>query len=378
MAGNLVQIRPKKLAPELRKPRPAYRSEKQWARRLVLRLRDDPRALRLAVQLGFVALCIWIGVEFQRFVQWGMSHGSLPYAERPPGAEGFLPISALIGAKHWLATGMVDHVHPAALFILLAIVLLSVAVKKAFCSFLCPIGTLSEYLWRLGRLAYRKNVKLPRWLDYPLRSLKYALLLFFIWSIAKMDLPTLNACIGSPYNKVADIKMYLFFAELSGLALKVVIVLLVLSLFIKNPWCRYLCPYGGLLGILGLFSPSKVTRSKDRCIDCQLCTRGCPSTIRVHTAGRVWSDECTSCMDCVAVCPVADTLEIRARRKAISAPRVTALVLGIFLGVTGLAMALGHWKSAISPADYLHRFSRLELPAYQHARGKVAPYGPND
>jgi ferredoxin len=376
--SSLVQIRPKKLAPELRKPRPRYRDEKRWARRWLLRLREDPRAIRLAVQLGFVGLCIWIGVEFHRFFAWGTSQGDLPYAERPPGVEGFLPISALIGAKHWLVTGTIDRVHPAALFILLAITLLSLAVKKAFCSFLCPIGTMSEYLWRLGRRAYRKNVALPRWLDYPLRSLKYALLLFFVWSIARMDVPTLDAFIGSPYNKVADIKMYLFFANLSGLALKVIVVLAVLSLFIKNLWCRYLCPYGALLGLVGLLSPAKVTRDAGRCISCQLCTRACPANLRVHDAGRVWSDECTSCMECVAVCPTTQALEIRAHRRILSAPRIAAIVLGIFLGVTGLAMASGHWKNAISAAEYRYRFNRLDHPTYQHARGHVPAYTPND
>lgn len=378
MAHTLVQIRPKKLAPELRKPRPRYRDEKRWARRWLLRLREDPRAVRLAVQVGFVGLCVWIGVEFHRFFQWGISQGALPYAERPPGVEGFLPISALIGAKHWLTTGTIDRVHPAALFILLAIVLLSLAVKKAFCSFLCPIGTLSEYMWRLGRLAYRKSLSLPRWLDYPLRSLKYALLLFFVVSIARMDLPTLDAFIGSPYNKVADIKMYLFFADLSGLALKVIVILAVLSVFIKNPWCRYLCPYGALLGVVGLLSPSKVTRDAGRCITCQRCTRACPASIRVHDSRRVSSDECTSCMECVAACPVRDALAIRAHRMTLSAPRIAALVLGIFLGVTGLAMASGHWKNAISQAEYRFRFGRLDHPTYQHARGSVPAYGPND
>ncbi len=378
MAQTLVQIRPRKLAPELRKPKPAYQTEKRLWRRMVLRLRDDPHAIRLTVQVGFVALCVWIGIEFHQFFAWGMSHGALPYAKRPPGAEGFLPISALIGVKHFLATGTVDHVHPAALFILTAIVLLSLAVKKAFCSFLCPIGTLSESLWRLGRFVYRRNIILPRWLDYPLRAPKYALLLFFVWSIAKMDLPTLDAFIGSPYNKVADIKMYLFFAGISGLALKVVLVLVVLSLFVKNAWCRFLCPYGALLGVVGLLSPSKVARNKSRCIDCRLCTRACPSNIRVHTAGRVWSDECTSCLDCVAVCPVMDTLEVRAHGRAISARWVATLVVAIFLGVTGLAMAAGHWTNGISPAEYLYRFPRLDQPAYQHHRGRVASYGPND
>ena len=378
MSSGLVQIRPKKLALELRRPRLAYLSEQRWWRRLVLRLRDDPQALRLALQLSFAALCLWIGVEFHRFVAWGQSHGSLPYTARPPGVEGFLPISALISVKHFATTGVVDRIHPAALFILSAIVLLSAAVKKAFCSFLCPIGTLSEYLWRLGRFVYRRNIAPPRWLDYPLRSLKYALLGFFVWSIARMDLPTLDAFIGSPYNKVADIKLYLFFAQLSGLALKAVVVLVVLSLFIKNAWCRYLCPYGGLLGIVGLFSPAKITRNKDRCIDCQLCTRACPSAIRVHRVGRVWSDECTSCFECVAACPVKQTLEVKAAGRTVSARQVAAIVLVIFLGFTGAGMSLGHWQNDISTAEYLQRFDRLDQPAYQHARGHVPNYGADD
>ena len=378
MAARLYSIRPKKLAPELRRPRPGYRGERRWYRRLALRVWQDPHALRLAVQLAFVALCVWIGIEFHYFVEWGRSGGARPFVERPPGVEGFLPISALISLKHWLVTGTVNRIHPAALFILLAIVLISIGAKKAFCSFLCPVGTLSEYLWRLGRAAFGKNLTVPRWLDYPLRSLKYLLLLFFVWAIQKMDGPSLAAFVGSPYNKVADIKMYLFFAELSALALKVLVGLAVLSLFVKNPWCRFLCPYGALLGIVGWLSPLKITRTARTCIDCQLCTRACPSDIRVHEAKRVWSDECTSCLECVAVCPVKDTLEVRARGRRVSPRAVTAIVAGVFLGVTGLAMATGHWQNAISREEYLMRFQRLDWPMYQHARGNVPAYGPED
>jgi len=378
VAARLYSIRPKKLAPELRRPRPGYRGERRWYRRLALRVWQDPHAMRLAIQLAFVALCVWIGIEFHYFVEWGRSGGARPFVERPPGVEGFLPISALISLKHWLVTGTVNRIHPAALFILLAIVLISIGAKKAFCSFLCPVGTLSEYLWRLGRAAFGKNLTVPRWLDYPLRSLKYLLLLFFVWAIMRMDGPALAAFVGSPYNKVADIKMYLFFAELSALALKVLVGLAVLSLFVKNPWCRFLCPYGALLGIVGWLSPLKITRTARTCIDCQLCTRACPSDIRVHEAKRVWSDECTSCLECVAVCPVKDTLEVRARGRRVSPRAVTAIVAGVFLGVTGLAMATGHWQNAISREEYLMRFQRLDWPMYQHARGHVPAYGPED
>jgi hypothetical protein len=198
---GLVQIRPKKLAPELRKPRPKWRGEGRWWMRVWLRLREDPRAVRLAAQLAFVALCVWIGIEFHRFVAWGQSGGTLPYAERPPGVEGFLPISAIISACHWVVTGHLNRVHPAAVFILMSIVLMSVAVKKAFCSFFCPVGTLSEYLWKLGRWMFGRNPAMPRVLDWGLRSLKYLLLAFFLISIFSMDAETLTRFVGSPSTR---------------------------------------------------------------------------------------------------------------------------------------------------------------------------------
>jgi len=270
-----------------------------WYSRLVRRLRDDSQFLRSTIQLSFVLLCLWIGIEFRSFVVWLSSNGQLPYHDRPPGAEGFLPISALISLKYWLETGIINDIHPSGLFILIAIVAVGFLLKKSFCSWLCPIGTLSEALWMLGKRLFGRNISVTRWLDYPLRSLKYLLLLFFVYFISQMDVPTLRDFIESPYNKVADIKMYLFFADITRFTLWTIIVLMILSVFIKNFWCRYLCPYGALLGIASWLSPFKITRTASTCINCDLCTKACPAGINVHKAHRVWSDECMNCLQCV-------------------------------------------------------------------------------
>jgi len=262
----------------------------------------------------------------------------------------------------------------------LAIVGVSLVVKKAFCSWLCPVGTLSESLWMLGQKLFRRNWTVPRWLDYPLRSIKYLLLFFFVWSIVQMDVGALAGFIYSPYNRVADIKMYLFFAEISGTALWTIGLLMLLSVFVKNFWCRFLCPYGALLGIVGWFSPLKVTRTASTCIDCELCTKACPANIKVHTAGRVWSDECTSCFACVQACPVKNTLEVRARAQGRAVPFwvLGTLVAALFVAVTGIAMLSGHWQNGISQQEYQRRFNELHSPLYQHFRGEVPQYGPND
>jgi polyferredoxin len=370
----------KKLPPELRRREINFSLEPVWYRRLLWRLKEDSQFLRSTVQLTFALLCIWIGYEFYLFVQWGMSDGSVPFFPRPPGVEGFLPISALMSLKYWMVTGIINHVHPSGLFILLAILAIGLFLKKAFCGWLCPIGTLSESLWMAGEKLFGRNLKITKWLDYPLRSLKYLLMGYFVYSVMQMDVDALKTFIYSPYNKVADIKMYLFFADISSFALWTILILVALSVVVKNFWCRYLCPYGALLGALSWLSPLKITRNKSTCINCKLCTRACPSSIKVHTVQRVWSDECMSCLRCVEACPVINTLQMKTKQEAKPIPGWVfgTLVLGVFVAVTGLAMLTGNWQNGISKEEYAKRFKELDAPVYQHFRGEVAPYGPND
>ncbi len=361
-------LRIKKIPAELRRNKVKYSREPILYKRLLLRLKNDSQFLRSSIQLAFALLCLWIGIEFYLFVRWGMSNGTEAFVSRPPGVEGFLPISAMISLKYWLETSIVNTIHPSGLFIFLAIVLVSVVMKKSFCSWLCPVGTLSESLWLLGEKIFGKNIRLPRWLDYPLRSLKNLLLSFFIWAKMGMDVPALESFINSPYNKMADVKMYMFFANISTFALWAIIIFMLLSIAIKNFWCRFLCPYGAMLGIASWLSPFKITREASSCIDCELCTKACPSNILVHQTGRVWSDECTSCMRCVEVCPVKKTLSLRTSfSKRTPSPWVFGvLVAGVFIAVTGLAMLTNHWTNSISKGEYLHRFQEIELPIYQH------------
>ncbi|MBI4428902.1 MAG: 4Fe-4S binding protein [Ignavibacteriales bacterium] len=377
---SVSKPRIKKIPPERRRVRLGFPAQRTWYQKLIVRLKDDPQFLRTVVQFAFLLLVIWIGVEFHLFVKWGVSNGSEPFFERPPGVEGFLPISALISLKYWLETGIINGVHPSGLFILLAIVATGLFLKKAFCSWLCPIGTLSESLWILGKRIFKKNLTVNRWLDYPLRSLKYLLLLFFVSVILQMDVTALKTFIYSPYNKVADIKMYLFFANIDSFALWTILIFVALSVVIKNFWCRYLCPYGALLGFLSFLSPLKITRNKSTCVDCELCTRACPANIRVHKVGRVWSDECMSCFACVEVCPVKDTLNMKVSKNMRPVPSWVfgGLVAGTFVAITGLAMLAGKWQNEIGKEEYQRRFQQLDSPAYQHNRGSVPDYGPHD
>jgi polyferredoxin len=325
---------------------------------------------RFAIQASFLALCVWIGIEFHYFVKYLESSGVNGSAHRPGGVEGFLPISALISLYNWVLGNGIHPVHPAGLFILIAIIVLSIVFGKAFCSWLCPVGFVSELLGDFGKKVFKRNLQPPRWLDWILRSLKYLLLGFFVYSIFfLMSSAAVQAFLDSPYNRVADIRMYYFFADISRFALIVLAVLVVLSVVIRHFWCRYLCPYGALLGITSLLSPNKIRRNVDSCIDCAKCAKVCPSRIKVDKVKTVWSDECTTCMQCVDVCPIAKTLELRSRvtKRAVPGKVVALGVVLLFVAITGLAMLTEHWDNGITPDEYIYH--EQHLMDYGHPTG---------
>jgi hypothetical protein len=314
-----------------------------------------PTRLRLLVQWGFLAWCIVIGIQFGLFVKHFTSYGQAPLHARPPGVEGFLPIGALVSLKHWVVNGGLDPVHPAALVLFLTFIALALLTKNSFCSWLCPVGTLEDGLWRLGRKLTNRTFTVWPWLDRLLRTTKYLLLLFFLKLIV-VDMPAaaLQGFLASPYWAVADVRMLSFFTAPSTLTLGVVAVLTVLSLFYRNAWCRYLCPYGALLGLLSLLSPLKVRRQAKSCIDCRRCTDGCPGRISVHAKTTVRHVECMGCLTCVANCPVPATLEMRPPfwRQPLPGWGFALVVVLVFTAGVGTGILGGHWESSLSYRDY--------------------------
>jgi polyferredoxin len=184
---------------------------------------------------------------------------------------------------------------------------------KSFCAWLCPVGTVSEFLWRLGRQTFGRNFRLARRLDIVLRSIEYILLGLFLCAVGRMPVSAIRAFLESPYGIVDDVKMLNFFRFL-GLRGGIVLALLVIgSVFVQNFWCRYLCPYGALMGLASLASPLRIHRDTDLCIDCGKCAKACPSALPVDCLITVQSAECTGCLECVAECPAAGALFLSAR-----------------------------------------------------------------
>jgi polyferredoxin len=328
-------------------------------KKLVRRVdREYSQLLRLGVQLLVLLLNLWIGIQFYFWVRWAESGGHALEVSRPAGVEGWLPIEGLMQLKYFLLTRQVPHVHAAGFFLFVSFLAMSVVFRKSFCSWLCPVGTVSEYLWKLGRATFGRNFQLPRWADIALRSLKYILLAFFAYAVGSMSAAAITEFLASPYALIVDVRMLNFFRYLGSTTALVILGMVIASLFVQNFWCRYLCPYGAFFGLASLLSPSRITRNLETCIDCAKCAKACPSALPVDKLIQIRSAECTGCLECVAVCPAKDALNISVptgfrRRHSIPAWSMAAGIVIIFFGLIGYAKVSNHWNTDLPKRIYL-------------------------
>ena len=131
---------------------------RQPVKKLIRRqFQDRSQWFRHGVQAAFAMLNLWLGIQFILWARYYESAGRTLYVSRPAGVEGWLPIAGMMNTKYLLVTRRIPQIHPAAMFLFLAFLLSSLLLKKAFCSWLCPIGTLSELLWNTGQKLWWKN-----------------------------------------------------------------------------------------------------------------------------------------------------------------------------------------------------------------------------
>lgn len=218
-----------------------------------------------------------------------------------PGALGACPLGSLQSAL---------AVRSGVLYVTGFLMLFGFLLGRFVCGWLCPFGLLQELLYKIPFVRKLKSLPGEKWL----RKVKYVLLLVFVllmpllvvddfgegspsfckyvcpqgtleggWLLA-MTVPALRSSLGW---------LFAWKSVLLG-------IVIVLSLLVWRPFCRYFCPLGVIYGACGKISLFRYAVNED-CTKCGACSKACPLSIQVWKNPN--SIDCVKCGKCRKVCP---------------------------------------------------------------------------
>lgn len=168
-----------------------------------------------------------------------------------------------VGAIQNLALGWADPAYaiPLSAVVFFALPLLAALFfGRVFCAAVCPLGALQELvLWR--------PLRLPAWLNHTLSLLPWGFLgIALLFAATGAGFPI---CRWDPFVGLFRLGAPVSMALLGG-------GVLVLGLVVGRPYCRFVCPYGALLGLCSRVARRHATITPERCVQCRLCEEACP------------------------------------------------------------------------------------------------------
>lgn len=258
--------------------------------------------IRLAVQIFFLALIILISFNHFRNEQ-----GLAPLLIGNPSLHAVCPFGGVVTIYTYFSEGaFVQNIQQSSVTLMWLVLGLTLLFGPVFCGWICPFGTVEEFVGKIGRNIFKKryNNFIPFKLDKLLKYLRYVVLLLVVILTATSGKLLFSNI--DPYFALFNI----WSSEVTRLSLLVLGLVLIGSLFVERPWCKYLCPFGALLGIFNLFRIVKLKRNEKTCINCKACDRACPMNINISTSKVVSNHQCISCLLCTdeMACPVSNSL----------------------------------------------------------------------
>ena len=321
---------------------------------------------RITLQWGILALLLYMLLR--------------PFLDKNYAAdfEAFCPFGGMQSlASYFSSHSLACSMTTVQIFLGIALLLAVVLFSKLFCSYICPIGTFTEWLGQMGRKA-KMNITLSGNTDRILRLLKYVLLFitfYFTVTASELFCRKFDPFYATFTGFSSDVNLWY--------ALPALILTIAGSFFIRQFWCKYLCPLGAvtniavyalpavsitllwvlltnvagliipwpwLLGTLCLmgfifeattlkffiFPSLRITRHDDLCTHCRICDKKCPMAIPVSTVETVDHIDCHLCVDCVVKCPEKGALTVN-KRNLRWLPSTATVIL------TALAITLATW-----------------------------------
>jgi polyferredoxin len=264
------------------------------------------RNLRHIIQAGFFVL-VAVTVTMEKLGESGIKIPILPSGS----LHSICPFGGVVSFWQLFNLGtLVKKVHQSSIVLGLIGIFLAVLLGPVICGWICPFGTFQEFFGKLGKKIFGKkyNNFIPKKLDNVLRYLRYAI---FAW-VTYMTIVTGKLIFEAYDPYFALFRFWTGEVAITGfIALGIV---LIMTLFVERPFCKYACPYGAFLGIFNLFRIFGIRRNAPTCISCNACTKACPMNIDVANKKVVRDHQCISCLECTSevACPVPATVEVLA------------------------------------------------------------------
>ncbi len=304
------------------------------------------RAIRHAVMAFFFLFLLHVAWEHQ--VKGGGPNGT-------PSIEAYCPFGGVENLYQFLTTGgFVRHIEPSAMILLAAVLLLTLAFSRGFCGWICPFGSLQEWLGLLGRRIFRKSYNPTGPWERRLRWLKYAILaviIVFTWHLGTL--------VFRPYDPFLAFFHLGFGLSEMPYAYAALGIVLLGSLKYERFFCKYACPLGALIGIAGKLGFTKVVRSDDGCKGCNICQKKCFAHIDFLSVHEIRDTECNHCLECVTHCPRPNVLTLKASSFSFSTPAYAGLLLLGLFGTIGVSQMAGKWRTKPEMVSFTDQTGKL-------------------
>lgn len=201
---------------------------------------------------------------------------------------------------------MIPKLHESTIVLFGLIAFMSIVFGPVVCSFICPLGTVQELASVVGKMLFKKrfNTLISNKVEKKLLYIKYIVLIYILYvTTVSLKLAFLDF---DPYYALFNF----WSSEVSVGALIVLGLTITMSLVAERPWCRFMCPFGALVGFTNKFSLFKIKRNKPTCINCGKCDKACPVGLEVSKEEVITDINCIRCMECTSerTCPIEDTV----------------------------------------------------------------------
>lgn len=220
-----------------------------------------------------------------------------------PGAVGACPIGSLqavIGSAKFKFS----------FYIVGFLAMLGLFLGRFICGWLCLFGLIQELLYKVPI----KKIAVPEKTDHVLRYIKYIVLALFV---IILPMVLCNEFGGSPpyfcqficpagmlEGGIPLVLMNKGLRSAAGFLFAwkffILVLVIIASMMIYRPFCKYICPLGAFYGLFNKVSFVRLHLDENKCINCKKCSKACNMQVEVYKNPN--SAECIRCGECAKVC----------------------------------------------------------------------------